>query len=432
MAIYDAGGYVIGAITYSLSNERPVKQIGEAAEATVASTKATNSSNREHEWRGTDVDRNLLCRARMLERSLIVLALAAAVPLAAGCNSGTTVSAPDMSPNDGRTVDPPACAGGWLVSNVPRGGIDATYALDPDGNWHLVYQTLSLGARHVSEATIAEADSLPSYGRPMALAVSSTGAVDAFLDIVNQGILVVSLFDGVWQADGKPFLTGQASAGVGARADHAGHTHATFSDGGIRHLTDQSGQWTEQTAVSGSLSWHTMAIDSADHVHVFYDLIQTSPTMSTTSPMWATDAGASWTTTAMPAQFKAAAAVVDRAGQPHVFGTRAGDTSQHLLSYAAGNWTDETLPAALGSVQDARLDATDHYHVVGEDLATGNVVYATNASGSWVAATVLNVGANVPARGWIELDRTGVPHVAFDSELGGSDPPRHHFARPCP
>lgn len=362
-----------------------------------------------------------------------VLAFALVV---AGCGSKPVVMTPtpDMTmPSgdpDARVVDPPACVGGWLVANVPRAGGNARYAFGPDEKWQLVYQApvaglSGLGVRHVAEATIADADTVPSAGES-AIAVGRDGTVAIFVKTISKSFSAFKLVAGQWQPLGPPFGTPVPSSSALAAIDGAGTPHVVFDSGFLYHASFVKGAWNVETVGSqkGTLL-SDFVVDDADHLHVI--------SWSSNASYWATNASGAWQVTALPSTPPLAVgrAGVDHAGRMHVLGTNKQDGSRHHLWLEAGAWHDETMPTSVGIVESVTIDAANHIHAVGTS-ATYDVVYSTNASGSWVSSTVASVGANARSLGWIALDGASRPHVAFDSLTVNGEPPHHHFAQPCP
>jgi hypothetical protein len=382
-------------------------------------------------------------RATMSNRPLALLFAVGALACCGGSQPQPQQQLPDMTLRDPDSivVDPPACVDHWLVTHVPRAGNLTSYAFGPDDKWQLAY----LGARspndpitvrHVSESTITEADSLPVGGAPsLTIAPDNTVAVAV---LPAQGkISVFRLGGGGWVQLGDKLGGSHFSQGFT-------QTHLASDSKGSLDLAWETDH--PYVATYGGTAWATtpvgpqvllsiasFVVDGSDHQHLFFS--GNDPNLPTYNGFWATNASGAWVVTPMPAKLTTLSfGIVDRAGRPHVM---AYDTALHHLVYDGGAWNEQSLPPDM-QIAAAAFDASNHVHLLGQPsiasspTPTGDVLYATDASGTWVTSTIARFGSGVRVgNAAVAFDHGGQPRFAFDSALG-TDFAHHHFAQPCP
>jgi hypothetical protein len=107
---------------------------------------------------------------------------------------------------------------------------------------------------------------------------------------------------------------------------------------------------------------------------------------------------------------------LDNLGRPHVAYYVEGDGDLHYRYKGATGWTaPETIDSLgdRGEFASIAVDSAGHAHVAYYDRGstTGNLMYATNASGQWVS-TMVDSGQDVGRFTSIAIDNAGNVHIA--------------------
>ncbi len=103
------------------------------------------------------------------------------------------------------------------------------------------------------------------------------------------------------------------------------------------------------------------------------------------------------------------ALALDSLGRPHI--AYGGDNLYHAW-YNGTSWTVETIPDwsnRIGLYASIAIDSSDHVHISCYDSTNRQLMYATNASGSWVLTTVTTTGGGMYS--CIAINGSGLPAI---------------------
>jgi hypothetical protein len=386
----------------------------------------------------------LLTLADMMSRLRLILRASTVILAVSGCGPATgpeqtqTPTAPPANADFDSVTSTPAasCVGGWMISLVPRRGSDPQWAVAPDGSMHIMYIGYGenqMALRHVAEELPGHAETVSTLGLG-SLAIAPDGSAHAFLAARSGmlespervGIVHVAHAHAGWQIDPAPVSSDGGMFNVSA-IDSSGHAHVAFSDTTLYYADNTSGQWVKTgIGTQTQVTVFGLALDRNGNVHIWFSGID--PGSSDVTNHWATNLGGSWNVVAMPSSDVAPA--IDSSGVPHVIVDDEATGGLAHLWRVGDRWQSEALPAlgSNGSVFDLRIDANDKLHVLFETSA-GNILYASNASGTWTVEPIVAVDklGLVPA-GRIGLDRNGQPHIAFKGPVSGAS---FGFAKRC-
>lgn len=195
--------------------------------------------------------------------------------------------------------------------------------------------------------------------------------------------------------------------------DAANGLHVSYrrSDG-VAYATNTSGQWvgTLIDGTAGAFGDSSIAMGPTGAVHVSYK------DSSSGAMKHSTSASGSWAISTIDAIGFGSSLAVDSASRIHV-SYRKSAASGGFLAYAVnagGPWTSEFVAGAAGSAIHTALaigaaDAAHIVYAVGSGICA--VLYATNASGTWVD-TVLTADSQ-QCRAAMVLDASGRAHVVY-------------------
>lgn len=173
-----------------------------------------------------------------------------------------------------------------------------------------------------------------------------------------------------------------------------------------------------------------LAIDSADHLHAVYaETVGTTPVLKYAT----SSAVGSWTTTTIasgaPWGYEASIAV-DSNNKVHICYYDDGITpSLMYVTNASGSFgapvTVATVPGGdVGSYNSIAVDKNNKVHISYWDKKNTNLMYATNALGSWTTTTVDYTGYSVvvssiavDSQGYVHISYVGEPTVNIDDDL---------------
>lgn len=205
---------------------------------------------------------------------------------------------------------------------------------------------------------------------------------------------------------------------IGIAVDGSGRVHLSWqsSDHHLHYARiDGAKRRDELVDPNDSGYWSSIALDSAGHPHVAYHAELGGPDGSVL--MYAHFDGAAWSFENLGPGGYATAIAVDADDRPHVAHAR-GDGSFEYLHLDTGGWERES-PVAFGAwgatPMSLALDSAGHAHLGLEDPNTHRPLYATNASGDWVATELADSsgrGASI-ALDALERPRAAIPLSDF-------------------
>ena len=202
-------------------------------------------------------------------------------------------------------------------------------------------------------------------------------------------------------AAGKASITQVNSTGSGGTP----HTEIDFT-------SNASGQWATQSIDSGSpgVSTTSLVLDTAAHAHVAY--VRGTPRQM----RYATNASGSWVAENVgTGGFSGAALALDSQARPRI---AFGDSQVRYATRNGAAWTIESVDASTGGQLriGLALDAADHAHISYSD-SNQSVYHATNATGAWVRTTIGSTGDVPNGVGYgnaaIAVDAANRSHVVW-------------------
>ncbi len=282
-----------------------------------------------------------------------------------------------------------ACAQTWSIETVKPFGVYFDLAVDAAGNPHIVFSNCQAWE---DCDPIAPGQAELTYGK-------RSGGTWTFEPIADhpQGDLLSIIVDGA----GTPHI---------AYKDSTRQMRYGYRDAGGWQLEDLYHEILLRYRASPSL-----ALDAVGEPHIAY--------IEREHIRYAYRDGAIWTNEEVTGSFMdnwsaRSPIAFDGSGTLHV-GAWRYNTSAVYFTRGASSWTYEALNGAIGWSPWLVLDGNDaaHFFYHGAGL-----LYATNATGSWVEETVDPQGDN--AADDLVLDSDGRPHVVYTtSQLVTFEPP---------
>ena len=181
-------------------------------------------------------------------------------------------------------------------------------------------------------------------------------------------------------------------------------------------------QWLTENVDTGFVAWPSIAVDSLAKAHISY--VETDKM----DLMYATNASGSWLATIVDALGDVgtqSSITVDSSDKVHIAYRDATTTDLKYASNASGTWVTTAVDATgvgpkdgfrseEGAFNSIAVDSLGNAHISYRDLATSDLKYATNASGSWVTTTVdFDVGWS--EIGMFTFSITGYTSIAVDN-----------------
>jgi hypothetical protein len=184
--------------------------------------------------------------------------------------------------------------------------------------------------------------------------------------------------------------------GLSMEEDSTGALHVAYYDGSaddLMYATNTSGVWsTTRVDTAGNVGYEpSLKIDSLDAVHIAYldadhDWLK-----------YATNASGSWVVAVADAGPVGSYARLVIASDDTVFIAYESDTSDlRLIDNGAGTWLPipVTPGGSVASFLRLEIDAADALHIIFGDYTDHRTIYGTDASGSWVWETVLQLSVD--------------------------------------
>jgi hypothetical protein len=177
--------------------------------------------------------------------------------------------------------------------------------------------------------------------------------------------------------------------------------------------------WTIYTIDKGGDN--SMAVDSNNHVHISYAYSDETNTYI----KYATNASGYWVTSTIDTGTVAAgddlgftSIAVDSNNHAHISYYRGTGTNHDVMyaTNASGNWVASTIDSIgnlVWPITSMAVDSKNHVHICYYDESLSALKYATNASGNWVVSTI-DTAAYVSLYGAsIAVDSNNNVHIGY-------------------
>jgi hypothetical protein len=271
------------------------------------------------------------------------------------------------------------------------------YATNASGTW--VTTTLAYGLGYLSvSGTSAD------WSGPIEIALDGLDKVHiAYYDLTNDELKYLTNASGSWVTTTPASALGGYTEFQGGRVslglDSTDKAHVSYYDAAgreLKYVTNASGSWaTEGVPSAGKVGdFNSIAVDSWDKVHISH------AETSSGELRYTTDASGSWVTEALPSPEGVNGPTwlsVDGSGKVHI--SYWGSSGLQYVTNASGAWVTESAPSAGYGGYSFAVDNSGKVHIsyispyhecpFPDLLAQCNdLVYLTNASGSWVTSIV--------------------------------------------
>ena len=165
----------------------------------------------------------------------------------------------------------------------------------------------------------------------------------------------------------------------------------------------------------------SIAIDSNNKIHISY-VDDTDDDLK-----YATNASGSWATATVDSTFilGSSSIAIDYNNKVHISYIDAANYDLKYATNASGSWTISTIDSEgmVGYSSSIAIDSNNKVHIsyydyFNSDIITGDLKYATNASGSWVTSTVDSIGV-AGRETSIAMDSNNKIHIAYLDDANG-------------
>jgi PKD repeat protein len=192
--------------------------------------------------------------------------------------------------------------------------------------------------------------------------------------------------------------------------DSANNPHISYYNRSkhLTYATVSSGSWVTTTVDNNNLAgkYSSIAVDSSDNVHISY--------LENAQLKYTTNASGSWVKSTIDNNVGSYGSIaVDSLYHLHVVYSAQGD-----LKYAtkkSGSWKKSIIDnnGYTHSRTSIVIDQSDHVHIAYARENSKSLMYATNASGSWVLTTIESFTSYAPNDPSIAIDSSGHIHISY-------------------
>ena len=231
-------------------------------------------------------------------------------------------------------------------------------------------------------------------------------------------VLALLLIPTLSHADWKVKTLSKGGAYNSIAVDPSGNPHISYLDDSnpmdyvLRHASLNGKSWHHEIVDSGDVGWwNAIAVDSLGHIHISY--LSDKPTASL---RYAFFDGAGWSVTTVDSSGGYSTSIaVDVDNQPHISYVDYGGNLKYARRDGA-TWIAQAIPDVSASWDGRTSIAMGSSGAVNIAFSTMShqVQWATKILESW---EVRPVGEGIQPS--LALDRSGNPHIVFNSEATG-------------
>ena len=310
-------------------------------------------------------------------------------------------------------------SGSWSFRSLNGYAKKLDAKLDLNGLFHLSYHDENLKyLQYISgvenQYILDETNGVLGYDRPP-IAMDLQGAIYTVI-LNDQGeLLYLTNKGGAWSSELIVNVDKNSDEVFSSLVlDSNGNPHVFYSEGRLQHATNGSGSWISETVDSYYyVTTSALAIDQNDKLHgTFY---------SGSAMRYVTNESGSWMTEPIEVCLagRNSDIEIDSNGLVHVLYSVKKSLDRNIAhaTKISGNWVVE-VPFPLAERADQvslDLDSNNAAHVSYFDESTYELVYMTNASGSWQRTIVepISPGSGYDWQTRLIVDDQNHPHIAY-------------------
>jgi hypothetical protein len=209
------------------------------------------------------------------------------------------------------------------------------------------------------------------------------------------------------------------------KVDSAGKVHISYLDPthrALKYATNASGVWDmyiiDSVDMVGDGANTAICLDSADKIHIgYYDGGVEAFQLDRSVLKVATNTSGTWDGRIIDRESHLggfASMAVDSADRVHISYLDSAKQALKYATNASGVWAKSIIDTVGGEAAGTSIavDATDRVHIGYLDGTNHALKYATNASGTWDIGTIVT-GANTKGGVSIAVDATGKVHISY-------------------
>jgi len=331
---------------------------------------------------------------------------------------------------------------GSLIQNITETRFSDT-GLNPETQYCYTVSAYDAGGNEsdssnqacaVSSWIITTIDHLSQPPWP-AIAIDSSNDAHVVFDnwIYNMGTHRYEISDSIYATNTTQSWIVETIGSQGHRTslalDSADRVHISFLYvNRLNYATNASGVWLTETIDSTTYVYsHSIAIDSADNVHISFLELASANGALNGDIKYITNASGAWVTETVDSQEDAGyynSIAVDSAGNVNISYYDSTNGDLKYATNAAGVWVTETVDSQgdVGEYTSIVVDSAGNAHISYYDSTNESLNYTTNASGEWERYILDNwsefVGEQGSPSGYgfssIALDSADKVHIVYD------------------
>ena len=233
--------------------------------------------------------------------------------------------------------------------------------------------------------------------------IDTTGSDFTYATNTNKG----------WNSE-KVGATHQARSATSLKVDSAGGVHACFSSengaGELLYAYNDGNVWTLYPVDSVQTLYCAIDLESSDALHMaYFDLDNNN--IEYQGPGFVNETIAS---TQMSDSDGTLSLALDTGGSAHVvFADTTGNGALRYTNNSTGSWVEETLVNASVNSSFVQIDSNSKVHIVYSNVTAGQVLYMTDATGTWVAQVIKGSLDSQSGHVSLDMDAGDNAHISF-------------------